>query len=100
MQTGLACNRCHAIGDVPAQAPEQALSTNLSFARDRLRQDYYLRWMLFPQRVDRRTRMVKFAPDAKTTPLGFYDHDARRQFEAVWHFLRDLQAARPASPRP
>jgi mono/diheme cytochrome c family protein len=91
MQNGLACNRCHAIGKTPAQAPEQALSTNLSFARSRLRYDYYRRWMLDPLRVDKRTRMVKFSPDGRRTPLTqFYDGDARRQFNAIWHYLGRL----------
>jgi hypothetical protein len=93
-QSGLACNRCHAIDQTPATAPEQALSTNLSFARDRLRYGYYMRWMLFPQRIDPRTRMLKFAPDAKTTPLKIHEGDARKQFEAVWHHLRHLQQTR------
>ncbi len=88
---GFACNRCHAIGNKPATAPEQALSTNLSYAYQRLRYEYYTRWMLNPMRVDPRTAMIQFAPDSQTTPLKeFYKGDARQQFDAVWHYLRVL----------
>jgi hypothetical protein len=101
--TGLACNRCHAIGPAPPTVPEQALSTNLSFARRRLRHEFFQRWMLLPQRVDERTRMVRFSPDGRTTPLtAVHGGDARKQFDALWqwlHVLDEEERRRPKTDR-
>ena len=97
---GFACNRCHAIGSKPATAPEQALSTNLSYARQRLRYEYYTRWMLHPQRVNPTTAMIQFAPDSRTTPLKtFYNGNARQQFDAVWHYLKVLDDDNRNAPK-
>ncbi|MCA9267610.1 MAG: c-type cytochrome, partial [Planctomycetales bacterium] len=91
MNTGLACHRCHAIGDKQAVAPFEARSTNLSYASDRLRYDFYHRWMRDPLRVDPETKMIKFAQDGVRTGLtNFYEGEARQQFEAVWHYLHLL----------
>jgi len=93
MQTGLACHRCHAIGDKQATAPFEARSTNLSFAADRLRYGFFHRWMRDPMRIDPATKMIKFAPNGQTTGLDrFYNGDAHDQFEAVWHYLQRLNA--------
>ncbi len=92
-QIGLSCIRCHPIGEQPPTAPEQARSTNLAFTRRRMRHEFYTRWMLFPQRVEPNTRMIRFAPDGRRTGLSdVYDGDARRQFEAVWNWLGELHA--------
>lgn len=90
-QVGLSCIRCHPIGEDPPTAPEQARSTNLSFTRRRMRHEFYTRWMLFPQRVEFNTRMIRFAPDGQLTGLDeIYEGDARQQFEAIWHYLGRL----------
>lgn len=91
MDTGLACHRCHAIGDQQAAAPFESRSTNLSYASERLRYDYFRRWMLDPLRLEPNTKMLKFAPDGKTTPLTtYFGGDAAKQFDAVWHYLVQL----------
>ena len=88
MESGLSCQRCHAINDKKAIAPFDAYSTNLGVAAERLRYSYYERWMFNPQRIDQSTRMLKFSPDLKTTGYDKeYNGDARKQFEAIWHFL-------------
>jgi mono/diheme cytochrome c family protein len=92
MQTGLACHRCHAIGDKQAVAPMEARSTNLTYATNRLRHEFYLRWMTDPLRIDPATKMIKFAQDGKKTGLeSHYDGDAEKQFKAVWHYLESLR---------
>jgi len=92
MTGGLACHRCHAIGDKKPVAPFEAHSTNLAYAALRLRSEYYHRWMRDPLRVDAMTKMPKFAPDGRKTGLtGFYDGDARKQFTALWHYLEHLR---------
>ncbi len=91
MKEGFACNRCHAIANTAPIAPFEARSTNLTYAASRLRHGFYLRWMADPQRIDPVTRMIKFAPDGKRTGLvQYYDGDAHKQFQALWHFLDQL----------
>jgi mono/diheme cytochrome c family protein len=96
MNTGLACHRCHAIGDKEAEAPFEARSTNLSVASERLRYPFFHRWMRDPLRIDPQTKMIKFAQDGKKTGLTtIYDGDGHQQFEAVWHYLQTLSSQRP-----
>ncbi len=100
MNSGLACHRCHAIGDKQATAPFEARSTNLSFANDRLRWGFYHRWMRDPLRIDPQTKMIKFAQDGQKTGLtDFYDGDAEKQFEAVWHYLKVLNENEQPQPK-
>ncbi len=99
MQGGLACHRCHAIGDQQATAPFEARSTNLSYATERLRYEFYHRWLRDPLRIDRNTKMIQFAQDGQRTALDtFYDGDARKQFESVWHYLLRLNQRQRARP--
>jgi mono/diheme cytochrome c family protein len=88
---GLNCIQCHGIGPQPPTAPFEAPGINLLDAALRLRYSYYQRWMLDPPRVDPTTKMVKLAPDGKTTGIReVFDGDARRQFDALWHFIQTL----------
>ena len=95
MEKGLACMRCHPIGDKKPVAAFDALSTNFAYASDRLRYEYFTRWMFDPQRVDSTTKMLKFSPDRKTTTFKpAFDGDARKQFEALWLYLESLDRAK------
>lgn len=95
MDTGLSCNRCHAIGDRKPNAAFDAQSTNLIYAANRLRKEYYLRWMLDPLRIDKQTKMPRFSEDRKTTSLKtVLGGDAHAQFEALWHYLNSIRANR------
>ena len=69
----------------------EAEGINLVDAALRLRYEFYARWILDPTRVDATTRMTKFTMDGKTTALtDVLDGDARRQFDAIWHYLETL----------
>jgi hypothetical protein len=47
--------------------------------------------MLDPPRVDPITRMPKLTMEGNTTALrDVLDGDARRQFDAIWHFIQTL----------
>jgi mono/diheme cytochrome c family protein len=85
---GFSCNACHAIADAPALAAFEAPASNFAHAAERLRHDYYTRWVRNPQRVERGTRMPTFATtDGKTPVRDVLDGDADKQFEALWHYL-------------
>ncbi len=90
-QGGFNCNNCHGIGNQKAVQPFEAPGINLLDAAMRLRYGYYQRWMLAPDRVDVSMRMPVFAPDGKTTQLReVFDGDARKQYDALWHYIQTL----------
>jgi mono/diheme cytochrome c family protein len=85
---GFSCVQCHAVGAAPPLAPFEAPALNMRYISERLRKDYYDRWMLNPIKVDPNTKMPAFADaEGKSAIRDVYDGDAIKQFEAVWHFL-------------
>jgi mono/diheme cytochrome c family protein len=93
----LSCIRCHAVANQPAQAPFEAPAPNFMHATDRLRQEYYYRWMRNPLRVDPETKMPQFDfGDGKTGITAILDGDAHKQFEALWHYMLTGKDIKPA----
>jgi mono/diheme cytochrome c family protein len=89
---GFNCTTCHAVGERPATAVFEAPGVNFAYAHDRLRHEYYERWVMHPLRIDPETKMPKFADDEGKTPLTqYYEGDARKQFDAIWEYLRTLK---------
>ncbi len=90
---GFNCTTCHGVKDMAATAVFEAPGTNLGSATDRLRKGYYLRWLLAPLRIDAETKMPKFSEDGVTTQLtDVLGGKAGEQFEAIWEYLRSLNA--------
>jgi len=88
---GFNCIQCHAVGGDKAIAPFDSEGINLLDAALRLRYDYYARWMLFPKRIDPTAKMTQFSEDGKMTGITtVLDGDARRQFDAIWHYIQTL----------
>lgn len=93
---GFNCNQCHGVGDRQAFGPFGDRGVNFTQVGDRLRHDFYLRWMRHPQRVEPDTKMPRFSPDGgKTAVTKILDGDADAQMEALWHYL----ASKPQSSR-
>ena len=89
---GFNCTTCHGVGERPGTAVFEAPGINLALSHERLRHDYYLRWVLHPQRIDPESKMSRFADDAGKTPLtDFFAGEATAQFEAIWHYLQSLK---------
>ena len=89
--TGLDCHQCHGTGGKAAEAAYDTRGVNFAYVSSRLRYDFYRRWTLDPLRFDPATKMPKFAPDGKTTPVTHtYNGDAQKQFAALWHYLVSL----------
>ena len=75
-------------GKRPPFAPFEAPGGQLRLPAERLRKDYYHRWVHNPIRLDPNTKMPAFErEDGKTTITTVYDGDARKQFEAIWQYL-------------
>ncbi|MBI4603685.1 MAG: hypothetical protein HY721_17160 [Planctomycetes bacterium] len=63
-------------------------TVNLKHARERLREEHYLRWMLNPQRLAPLAAMPAFADETGTTPLTeVLAGRAEEQFLAIWEHL-------------
>lgn len=90
-QGGFACITCHAVGDKAPLALFEVQGINLDRSWDRLRREYYLRWMLDPIRLDPSSRMPKYADEnGKTGFVDVLDGDAEAQFAAIWAYLRSI----------
>lgn len=86
---GFNCTTCHGVGDRPPTAVFEAPGPNLTQSVDRLRKEYYIRWVMYPLRIDPESKMPRFSDDEGKTPLtDFYEGDARKQFNAIWEYLR------------
>jgi len=84
---GFSCNQCHPIAGVAPFAPFEAPSINFQYVAERMQPDYYSRWMHDPARIDPATKMPRFADFDDKTGLAAFDHDATRQFDAIWQYL-------------
>jgi mono/diheme cytochrome c family protein len=89
---GFNCVQCHAVKDVAATAVFEAPGINLAYSSERLRAEYYRRWMLAPLRIDPDTKMPKFSDDAVSTQItDVLDGKAGKQFDAIWEYLRTVK---------
>ncbi len=90
-KNGLDCRQCHAPADEVLDDKNQAQGIGLSMIGDRLREEYYYRWMRNPLRIDPATKMPQFTLDGKTTQASHIaGGDAARQFQALWKYLQNL----------
>lgn len=99
---GLDCRQCHGVGSVQPRGDSRtkiALGINFSHVRERLNADHYQRFVLDPGRYDANSRMPRLAADGRTTKINFiFEGDARRQFDAIWRYIRNFDTSTsPAS---
>jgi len=97
LPTGLDCRQCHAVGREPLTGDAKtqiAVGINFAHARERLREEFYHRFVLDPLRCDPQSKMPKLITDGRTTKVtAVYGGDARRQITALWHFILSVEAA-------
>jgi hypothetical protein len=93
--TGLDCRQCHGVGSLqPLGDKDTKIAPGINFALipDRLRHDFYSRFVFDPPRYDIGTKMPKLVVDSQTTKIRqYYDGDARKQFEALWHYIQSVE---------
>jgi mono/diheme cytochrome c family protein len=92
---GFSCVQCHSVADVMPFAAFEAPSINLKYVSDRLRHDYYTRWMNDPQRMDPNAKMPRFGDDEGKSGLPTLGNDAQKQFEAIWQYLLEGNQIKP-----
>jgi cytochrome c551/c552 len=99
--TALDCRQCHGFGPEEPRGDKQtliALGLNFSDSRQRLRRDYYERFVRNPPRCDPGLRMPILALDGKTTKVTtIFGGDATKQFDALWHYLQSAPPRTNAS---
>lgn len=93
---GFACITCHSIKDTRAISPFEAPAPNFVHLKDRLRYDFYLRWMGKPMRYQPGTKMPQFSENGTTTLKEIQDGDASKQFDAIWNYI--LQGEKMMAP--
>lgn len=84
---GLDCLACHAIGGKSATKVFEAPAPNFKWARDRLRPDYFVRWVREPLRVEPGTKMPQFFQGGRSQLTEVLDGDASKQIDALWNYL-------------
>ena len=85
---GFSCVQCHGIGNIGPIAPYEAPSINFKYVNERIREDYFDRWMRDPTLVVSTTKMPRFQNDGKTALTDILDGDASKQFDAIWNYLQ------------
>ena len=85
---GFSCIQCHGIAAVPPVSPFEAPAINFKYIAERVRKDYYDRWMRNPARLVPITKMPAYADaDGKTALREILEGDAPKQFDALWNYL-------------
>jgi mono/diheme cytochrome c family protein len=87
---GLACVQCHTFGNQRAIGIQ---AINLLSMPQRLREDWFQRYMLHPTLYRPGTRMPASFPEGKSVLTTVYDGDANRQIHALWRFLSEGERA-------
>jgi cytochrome c2 len=82
----LGCIKCHTFAGHRAEGIQAMELTKMP---QRLRRDWYHRYMLNPQAIRVGTRMPAAWPDGKTFYPDLLDGDTAKQIEAIWVYLSD-----------
>ena len=91
-ETGYSCVACHDSGARKALQVFEGQGPNLRLAGERLRYDYFQRWMHWPQRIAPATIMPRYTKDRDRALLEAHlGGDAAPQFEAVWQWMQGLR---------
>jgi cytochrome c2 len=93
---GLDCRSCHGVGkELPTGDDKTKVAPGINFAlaRERMRGEFFHRFVLDPPRYEVTTRMPKLSADGRTTAAAsILEGDAPRQFEAIWQFLQTIES--------
>ena len=85
------CVQCHAVGAQAATAPFGAPGVNFSHVHERVRREWFERWLDNPPRVSPGTKMPKFTDSAgRSAQTAVLGGDAHAQWGAIYEYLRRL----------
>ncbi|MCE9566561.1 MAG: c-type cytochrome [Planctomycetes bacterium] len=83
-KAGLGCISCHDIGGIPNTGTR---GPDLATIKDRVRYEWYERWMHQPLRMAPGTRMPQAFVEGKSTLSTVLNGDPKGQAEAMWTYL-------------
>ncbi len=90
------CVGCHMVGASAAVGVFEAPGVNFDMVKDRLRRDYFDRWMWAPLRVEPGTKMPTVYTWRKPSPLeGVLGGSAARQIDALWAYTQTGKKIKP-----
>lgn len=85
---GFGCTTCHGVGPVKPTAAFEVEGINFELVPDRMRPDYYHRWMDNPATVTPSTKMPRYSEGNASQRTDVLDGDAGKQYEAIWQYLQ------------
>lgn len=89
---GYSCIACHDAGTRKALQVFEGQGPNLAGVPGRLRQDYYHRWMHWPQRIAPTTPMPRYTKDRDhAVNDSVASGNAEQQFDAIWSWIAGLK---------
>ena len=93
---GFGCTSCHTVGGIdPPNAPANARGPELAGMHERLRSEWYDRWVRNPARIVPRMEM----PSVQLAVRGVLHDNIDQQLAAVWHTLK-TPGFKPPEPNP
>ena len=87
---GFGCTTCHGLGNVKPTAAFEVQGLYFEHAANRLRREWYDRWMDNPGSVTPGTKMPQYAPGGQS-PNPALNGNAAEQFNAIWHYLQSVK---------
>jgi mono/diheme cytochrome c family protein len=81
---GFGCIACHDISGIPTGGTR---GPDLATTRQRVRPDWYTRWMHQPQRLAPGTRMPQYFTDGRSQYPAVLGGDADAQIDALWAYF-------------
>lgn len=87
---GFGCTTCHGIGEIKPTAAFEVEGVNFALAHQRLRKEWFMRWMDNPRRVTADTKMPVYSENGESVRTDILEGDAARQFDAIWHYLMSV----------
>ncbi|MEW4488046.1 family 16 glycoside hydrolase [Thalassoglobus sp. JC818] len=83
---GLACIKCHTFGNHQATGIQ---AIDLTRMTDRIRKDWFLRYLFDPAKYRPGTRMPTGFPEGKAVVTDVFDGSPDQQITAIWEYLSD-----------
>ncbi len=84
---GFGCTTCHGVGDMKATAAFEVEGINFALAHQRLRKEWFIRWMDNPASITPSTKMPRYSEDGQSQRPEL-EGDALKQYEAIWNYLQ------------
>jgi len=84
---GFGCTTCHGVGTAKPTAAFEVEGINFALAHERLRKEWFMRWMDNPAAVTPGTKMPRYSEEGKSQRPEL-DGEAAKQFDAIWNYIQ------------